>query len=318
MHLTDPQLDTRPDDHSEGGPAAPAAPGPSVTATATALTVAFAAGALPPVIGRTVSPYRDPERLLPTDSTATGDERQTTADVRRVLGAWAAGPKPSITDRPRWILEAARTQVAASHAAKDRTGPVRFTTANDVAGAVNKYLFTFAPGPGSVFAGADVTKSLREDLDRVGATRATASHNAHDPHLSWWLPAGLLIDEIRVGPYWDDVVDRWMWRKLLTDIAVGQALASRRGHAFLGVRVLPLLNPATALLVTARADGELTSRPAHTLDLTARPAGITTLNDRPGREQTAGAGAGKHAYPGATPAGASGPAARAARAQAVR
>lgn len=255
-------------------------------------------GIRPPSHRKTVSPYRDPDRLFPTESAPHGAERVVAADVRRVIATCVTSPTPSPAARPRWLLETARAQVAASRDAKDRPGPVRFAVVAEVTGAVNKYLYNFAPGLGAVFAGHDVRASLAEDLDGVAATRAAASHNDVDPHLAWWLPAGLLLDEIRVGPHWDDVVDRWMWRKLLTDVAVGTALAARRGHAFLGVRVLPLNNPASALLVTARADGHLTARPARTLDLTARPAGITVLWPRstPASSVTA-SNPGKHAYP---------------------
>jgi hypothetical protein len=198
------------------------------------------------------------------------DERGIAARARIIAGQYLAlsdDERPSTLEYGDWLIQAVDRLLGIWPM---RTPDVQATA--DIEGHVNVYLRRFSL-PHAVYLGPQV-KALVTTGALGDAPTALQSRVFHtdDPRLAHLTPAGVILDELRVGPTWDDLLDTWMRRKIARDLVVGAALAAELNVPFAGVRILTCGAWRHARLARVNAAGKLQLRPLGQVDLHQAPA----------------------------------------------
>lgn len=204
-------------------------------------------------------------------------ERHIAGRVRRIIAAWAELPDRRHTpELVAWV----RKQTA--RWLQDKSWPMAEpsrTVRVDISGATNTYISTF--GPPATYR--SISRKASNELKRSGSILTEAdldrqgqAFHRRERRLVWQGPDGIFIDEVRVGPAGDNVLDGWMHRKVNCDLTLGAALSHRLNVPFLGVRILPLRATEEAVLAVAGPGGTIV-----TVDLRAALPHLVSLPDLP-------------------------------------
>lgn len=287
----------------------PLAAAPAASAAPALLTAPPTAGAPAyRVVHRaTVRPFAGPQCI--SDAVPSPGERARASRVRTLIERYSLlAVKPDADALPMWLIEQAGLILDARPMRLPRHQAVV-----DVSGFACTWIQRFHPGPRARYAGEELKAVVAEELGELDRASSHGAHHHAGARPAFWTPAGLVVDEIRIGPDWDDVVDAWMARKLAASLTAGHALARMRGLTFLGVRILPLANPPRAVLARVAGAAGVATHAIQTerfgdlsalggqgfvlsrlseLDLTGFPTGVAGLGvggTRPGAPSTGAA-----------------------------